>query len=97
MRSVYLISYDIVDPKRYRRIYKLLCGHGESLQYSVFRCTLTDIELQMLKDKLWPELNLDEDRMLIVDLGPLKGRGDDCVEVWGQPREPISTPEVQII
>lgn len=85
MRTVYLISYDITCPKRYRRIYKTMRGHGEPLQYSVFRCELTDMELQLLKQTLWPDLNLNEDRVMIVDLGPIDGRGDDCIEFWGEP------------
>jgi CRISPR-associated protein Cas2 len=86
MRNVHLIAYDICDPKRYRQIYKVMCGHGDPLQYSVFRCELSDVELQKLKDTLWPILNLSEDRVMIVDLGPIDGRGDDCVEYWGDPR-----------
>ncbi|TWT63751.1 CRISPR-associated endonuclease Cas2 [Rubinisphaera italica] len=85
MRTVYLISYDITCPKRYRQIYKSMKGHGEPMQYSVFRCELSDMELQQLKDALWPVLNLDEDRVMIVDLGPIEGRGDDCIEFWGEP------------
>jgi len=86
MRNVHLIAYDICDPKRYRQVYKIICGHGDALQYSVFRCELSPMELQKLKDVLWPILNLAEDRVMIVDLGPTKGRGDDCIEYWGDPR-----------
>lgn len=86
MRNVHLIAYDISDPKRYRQVYKAMCGHGDPLQYSVFRCELSPIELQQLKEKLWPVLNLAEDRVMIVDLGPADGRGDECIEFWGDPR-----------
>ena len=86
MRNVYVISYDISDPKRYRHVYKAMCGHGDPLQYSVFRCELSDVELQQLKETLWPVLNLAEDRIMIVDLGPTEGRGDECIEYWGTPR-----------
>ena len=86
MRNVHLIAYDICDPKRYRQVYKAMCGHGDPLQYSVFRCELSELELQKLKEKLWPILNLAEDRVMIVDLGPAEGRGDECVEFWGAPR-----------
>lgn len=86
MRNVFIIAYDISCPKRYRKIYKHMCGHGDSLQYSVFRCELSDMELQSLKDTLWPELNLSEDRVMIIDLGPSEGRGDECIAFWGDPR-----------
>jgi CRISPR-associated protein Cas2 len=76
----------IADAKRLRLVYKTMCGHGDPLQYSVFRCELSDMELQKLKDVLWPIVNLEEDRVMIVDLGPAAGRGDECVEFWGAPR-----------
>lgn len=85
MRNVYVIAYDIGCQKRYRRVHKAMCGHGDPMQYSVFRCELTDMELQRLKDLLWPVLNLAEDRVMIVDLGPIEGRGDQCIEFWGEP------------
>lgn len=86
MRNVFIIAYDIGDPKRYRQIYKSMCGAGDSLQYSVFRCELSAVELQQLKSALWPKLNLAEDRVMIIDLGPTEGRGDDCIDFWGDPR-----------
>ncbi len=86
MRHVHLIAYDICQPKRYRQIYKAMKGAGDPLQYSVFRCELSDVELQELKMKVWPLLNLDEDRVMIVNLGPVEGRGDECIEFWGTPR-----------
>src|SRR6266498_477913 len=85
MRNVHLISYDIADPKRWRKVYRMMCGHGEPLQYSVFRCDLSDLELQKLKMNMWPVLNLEEDRVMIVDLGPAGSRGDECFEFWGAP------------
>jgi len=86
MRSVHVIAYDIADPKRYRKVYKAMCGAGDALQFSVFRCELSAMELQKLKDEVWPLLNLAEDRVMIVDLGPIEGRGDECIEFWGNPR-----------
>ena len=80
------MDYVISLPKRYRQIYKAMKGAGESLQYSVFRCELSEVELQELKMKVWPILNLEEDRVMIVNLGPVEGRGDECIEFWGNPR-----------
>ena len=86
MRSVYLIAYDICDPKRWRQIYRIMCGAGDPVQYSVFRCELSDVELHQVQAALWKELNLSEDRVMLVDLGPTDGRGDDCIEYWGTRR-----------
>ena len=86
MKTVYIVSYDVADAKRLRKTYKKLCGFGRPLQYSVFRCELSDLQLQTLKEDLWEILNFAADRVMVVDLGPAAARGDDCVEFWGEPR-----------
>ena len=86
MRNVFLVSYDVCDAKRLRQTYKKTCGFGTSLQYSVFRCELNPLQLHSLKEQLWNILNLNEDRVMVIDLGPAGARGDDCVEFWGTTR-----------
>lgn len=95
MRSVYLLCYDVADEKRLRRTYKKMCGFGDPLQYSVFRCELSDTEKQALKEALWDILNWEHDRVMLVDLGPAGARGDECVEFWGEPR--VSLPDRRAI
>ena len=92
MKHIYLICYDVGEPKRLRKVYKTLQGAGESLQYSVFRCELSGQERQKLIEKLWEILNLSEDRLLVANLGLSDSRGSDCLQYWGTPREvPNST------
>ena|SRR5208283_374044 len=86
MRNVYLVTYDVADDKRLRKTYKKMCSFGDPLQYSVFRCELSAMEKQTLKEALWSLLNWDQDRVMVVDMGPAGARGDDCVEFWGTPR-----------
>ena len=88
MRSVYLVCYDVADDKRLRRTHKKLCGFGDPVQYSVFRCELSPTEKQLLRESLWDILNWDQDRVMVVDLGPAGSRGDECIEFWGEPRTP---------
>ncbi len=64
-----LVSYDIRDPKRYRRAFKILKGYGHSVQYSVFRAYLDDRRLEELRWRLEREL-APEDSLLIIDLCP---------------------------
>jgi CRISPR-associated protein Cas2 len=97
MRNVYLISYDVCDAKRLRRTYKTMCGFGDSMQFSVFRCELSKTERQSLKEKLWNILNWNEDRVLVIDLGPTGGRGDQCIEYWGEPRMQVTDRSAAII
>jgi CRISPR-associated protein Cas2 len=69
-RIRYLVSYDISDPKRLRKVARSLEGFGARLQYSVFECPLDDLRLAKLKAELQDLLNPDEDQILFVSLGP---------------------------
>ena len=41
VRRQYLVIYDIADPKRLRRMDRLISGYGYRIQYSVFLCSLS--------------------------------------------------------
>lgn len=69
MRRSYLVCYDIRDPKRLRRVHKLLKAYGESWQYSVFYCTLKPIDRVRLEAALRDIMNLKQDQALLLDLG----------------------------
>ena len=56
----YVVCYDITDPKRWRKVYRLLNGYGRRLQYSIFRCRLTARAMEKLLTA--------EDRLLILAL-----------------------------
>ena len=70
MDHLYIVSYDISDPKRWRRIFKLMKGYGEWLQLSVFQCRLTRARLVELEANLSETINHAEDHVLLVDIGP---------------------------
>lgn len=63
----YVISYDITEPKRWRRVYKLVNGYGRRLQYSIFRCRLTARQVERLRWEL-EKLMTAEDKLLILSL-----------------------------
>ncbi|MCC7170920.1 MAG: CRISPR-associated endonuclease Cas2 [Planctomycetes bacterium] len=86
MRNRYIVSYDIRDPKRLRKVFVCMRGFGESLQYSVFRCDLTAREKALMITKLTDIIHHRDDRVMIVDLGPSEGRGAECFEFLGQSR-----------
>jgi CRISPR-associated protein Cas2 len=52
MKANYIVCYDIRDPRRLARVYKLLKGRGLHIQYSVFHCRLTWPNLMDLKVRL---------------------------------------------
>jgi len=63
----YVVCYDITEPKRWRKVYKLLNGYGRRLQYSIFRCRLTARGMEKLRWEL-EKLLTAEDRLLILTL-----------------------------
>lgn len=61
----FLVSYDIRDPKRWRKAYKKLAGRGEWLQYSLFRCRMTETEKEALRWELETLLTAEDDLMFV--------------------------------
>lgn len=70
MEHLYVISYDIAEPKRWRRVFKIMKGHGEWLQLSVFQCRLSKMRMIALEAELRDAMNHREDHILILDIGP---------------------------
>jgi len=74
MRKLYIVTYDISDPKRLRRVFKTMKGFGQHLQLSVFRCDLTEMERFEMIGALQELIHHDDDQVLLIDLGPSEGR-----------------------
>ncbi len=92
-RSRYVISYDIPEDRRRNRVARVLEGHGERVQYSVFECVLTEAQFERLWDELRGLIAPQEDSLRAYRLCP------PCagwVRTVGQaPR--IEVPEVYIV
>ncbi|MEZ4219632.1 MAG: CRISPR-associated endonuclease Cas2 [Polyangiaceae bacterium] len=84
MRQVFIVSYDISDPKRLRKVFKVMRNWGDHIQLSVFECELSDRELVELRSELAAVIHHGEDQVLFVDLGPVSGRGDRAIESMGR-------------
>jgi len=94
-RNRYLVAYDIRNPRRLRRVHRVATDYGEPLQYSVFVCDLTSVELIGLRRDLLKEMKATEDSIGIFDLGPPSGRGVKCIEFLGVKRElPTDDPAI---
>lgn len=85
MRRVYIVSYDISDARRWRKVYKTVRGYGRRLQYSVFRCELLPEDKVRLVAKVDKLIHHEQDQILFVDLGLAEGRGKECIEAYGIP------------
>ena len=83
----HLVCYDIRDPKRWYKAFKLLKGCGDHLQFSIFRVHMNGTQLESLRWKLGKILT-DEDDLMIVRLCPgcaqriIDSRGPD---MWKGP------------
>ena len=60
---IYLICYDIADPKRLRKVAKILEGHGIRTQYSVFQCDLPSDLYNELVNRLRSYMDETKDRL----------------------------------
>ena len=63
----YLVTYDVRDPKRLRKVAKLLEGYGHRVQFSVFRIRLNRESIEKMRWEL-AELMTSEDDLLVIPL-----------------------------
>lgn len=70
LRARALMARRDPDDKRRDRVAKVLLGHGDRVQFSVYCCALSDRERIRLADKLRVHLNHREDQVLFLDAGP---------------------------
>jgi len=90
MRRDFLVTYDICEPGRLRRVLQIMRGFGDHLQYSVFRCALSHREKIQLVAKLSEVIHHGEDQVLLVDLGGVSPRSRRRFRSLGLP---MSHPE----
>ncbi len=84
MRNRYVVTYDISNDDRRNKVFTTLRGHGDHIQYSVFRCDLSDSERITMIATLHPLIDHKEDQILMIDLGPVEGRAATCVNAIGR-------------
>lgn len=84
MRQTFVVSYDVADAKRLRRVYRLMRGWGEHIQFSVFRCELNARDLVELRAALNALIHHEEDQVLFIDVGPVDGRGNTSIRSIGK-------------
>ena len=80
-RNRYFVCYDVRDPQRLLQTYKTMCGYGDRLQYSVFLCDLSDVELIMMRGDLEDVMNTKEDSLVIVNVGSVEKSGARIITI----------------
>lgn len=90
---LYVVTYDVGDPKRWRRVFKLMNGYGEWLQLSVFQCRLSRQRHAELVATLDEIIHHKDDHVILVDLG-LAENVDPKVVSLGKAFAPIERAPV---
>lgn len=67
---LYLVTYDIADPKRWRSLFRIMNGYGDWLQLSVFQCRLSRQRRVELQAAIEEVIHRTQDHVLIFDIGP---------------------------
>jgi CRISPR-associated protein Cas2 len=80
----YIVTYDIGDPKRLDRVYRVMKGAGEHIQLSVFCCDLSDRQRERLLLDLLAIIHGGQDQVLLIDLGPTDGVGPHQIRALGR-------------
>lgn len=83
-RTNYIVTYDIRDPKRLRKVFKACRDYGQHLQLSVFECDLNGAEKIDFESQLRGLINSEEDQVLFIALGPSESRGERVIAALGQ-------------
>ncbi len=87
MRTAYVVSYDIADPSRWRKVWRILRGWGDAVQLSVFRCDLNARELIELQAALSGVIHHRQDQVLVITLGPAETSGRKAIASIGRTYE----------
>ena len=90
---IFIVTYDICDPKRWRSIFRLMNGYGEWLQLSVFQCRLSRRKHAELTATLDELIHHEEDHVLMLDLGPAESVTPRVVSL-GKDFQPIERAPV---
>ncbi len=85
---LYIVAYDIGNPRRWRRVFKLMKGYGRWLQLSVFQCRLSSRRRVEMAQRLEEAIRAEDDHVLILDLGPAD-KVDPRVESLGRQFESV--------
>jgi CRISPR-associated protein Cas2 len=59
-----------------------MCNFGDHLQYSIFECRLTEMDLARCRSQLSEIIHHQEDQILFVNLGSAEGHGDRVIQPW---------------
>lgn len=83
-RSLFLIAYDVRNPRRLRHVHHVLKDFASGGQKSAFECYLSPAERKELLLRVEQEMDGDEDSLLLIRLG-----SGASVELLGRAVKPM--------
>jgi CRISPR-associated protein Cas2 len=90
----YIVTYDVSDPKRLRKVATCCEDFGVRKQYSVFLCRLSATDFVRLRSRLYDLINLAEDQVLFI---PLCAKCVNAIDAIGRPTEAADVRDVVIV
>lgn len=69
-RKLFLVAYDVRDPKRLQAALRVIKGFASGGQKSAYECWLTAAEQDLLVEEMSSVLNLTVDSCAIIPLEP---------------------------
>ncbi|MBP7951546.1 MAG: CRISPR-associated endonuclease Cas2 [Verrucomicrobiales bacterium] len=84
MRHSFIVTYDIRNEKRLRKVFRTCRDFGIHLQYSVFECDLNPSDKIRMETRLKEIIHHTEDQVLFIDLGPASHRAERSITALGQ-------------
>ena len=76
-RNLYIVAYDIADPKRLRKLHRIVKQYATGGQKSAFECFLTSTERTELVKRGCLVINKKEDRFALL---PVELRGQSILK-----------------
>jgi CRISPR-associated protein Cas2 len=76
-----VVAYDVRDDKRRRKLFKLLGSYGFSVQYSLFKATVSKADIERMRREMSEIIDRERDRIMFAILCP---RCYDRVEFMGE-------------
>lgn len=94
VHTIWLVSYDIADPKRLRRVEKAIAAVGVRLHYSVFQCELQVDELHALQERIASIIDAQKDGIQYI---PWCVADRKTTRYIGEPLNPTEIPNSWVV
>lgn len=92
--ETYIVSYDISDPGRLRKVARCCEDFGYRKQKSVFLCRLSATDIVRMRSRLYDIIDLSLDQVLFI---PLTDRCLHGIEALGRPTSPATANDTVIV